>query len=58
MQGFIQEYTIPDRNAFMTVLLIFAIIIAAITVGILLFKVILETWGPIWQLPEEIDQLP
>ncbi|KAI4688368.1 hypothetical protein J4E81_007964 [Alternaria sp. BMP 2799] len=54
MQGFIQEYTIPDRNAFMTVLLIFAIIIAAITVGILLFKVILETWALFGSFPKKL----
>jgi hypothetical protein len=54
MQGFIQEYTIPDRNAFMTVLLIFAIVIAAITVGILLFKVILETWALFGSFPKRL----
>jgi hypothetical protein len=54
MQSFIQEYTIPDRNAFMTVLLIFAIVIAAITVGILLFKVILETWALFGSFPKRL----
>ncbi|RYN37587.1 hypothetical protein AA0119_g649 [Alternaria tenuissima] len=54
MQGFIQEYTIPDRNAFMTVLLIFAIIVAAITVGILLLKVILETWALFGSFPKRL----
>jgi hypothetical protein len=54
MQGFIQEYTIPDRNAFMTVLLIFAIVIATITVAILLFKVILETWALFGSFPKRL----
>ncbi|EOA85054.1 uncharacterized protein SETTUDRAFT_90340 [Exserohilum turcica Et28A] len=54
MKGFIQEYTIPDRNAFMTVLLCFAIVIAAITVGILLFKVILETWALFGSFPKRL----
>ncbi|EFQ95901.1 hypothetical protein CFE70_000759 [Pyrenophora teres f. teres 0-1] len=54
MQGYIQEYSIPDRNAFMTVLLVFAIIIAAITVGILLFKVILETWALFGSFPKRL----
>jgi hypothetical protein len=54
MQGFIEEYTIPDGNAFMTVLLIFAILIAAITVGILLFKVILETWALFGSFPKRL----
>lgn len=54
MQGFIQEYTIPDRNAFMTVLLCFAIAIASITVAILLFKVILETWALFGSFPKRL----
>jgi hypothetical protein len=54
MQGFIEEYTIPDGNAFMTVLLVFAIVIAAITVGILLFKVILETWALFGSFPKRL----
>jgi hypothetical protein len=54
MQGFIEQYTIPDRNAFMTVLLIFAIVIASITVGILLFKVILETWALFGSFPKKL----
>jgi hypothetical protein len=38
----------------MTVLLIFAIVIAAITVGILLFKVILETWALFGSFPKSL----
>lgn len=54
IQAFVEEYTIPDGNAFMTVLLIFAIVIAAITVGILLFKVILETWALFGSFPKRL----
>ena len=54
IQGFVEEYTIPDGNAFMTVLLVFAIVIAAITVGILLFKVILETWALFGSFPKRL----
>ncbi|KAF1848221.1 TRP-domain-containing protein [Cucurbitaria berberidis CBS 394.84] len=54
IQGFVEEYKIPDGNAFMTVLLIFAIVIAAITVGILLFKVILETWALFGSFPKRL----
>lgn len=54
IQGFVEEYTIPDGNAFMTVLLVFAIVIAAITVGILLFKVILETWALCGSFPKRL----
>jgi hypothetical protein len=54
IQGFVEEYTIPDGNAFMTVLLIFAIVLASITVGILLFKVILETWALFGSFPKRL----
>ncbi len=54
IQGFVEQYTIPNSNAFMTVLLIFAIVIAAITVGILLFKVILETWALCGSFPKRL----
>lgn len=54
IQGFVEEYTIPDGNAFMTVLLVFAIVVAAITVGILLFKVILETWALFGSFPKRL----
>lgn len=54
IQGYVEEYTIPDGNAFMTVLLIFAIVVAAITVGILLFKVILETWALFGSFPKRL----
>jgi hypothetical protein len=53
-QRFIEEYTIPDGNAFMTVLLIFSIVLASITVGILLFKVILETWALFGSFPKRL----
>jgi hypothetical protein len=54
MQRFIEEYQIPDGNAFMNVLLVFAIIVASITVAILLFKVILETWALFGSFPKRL----
>ncbi|KAF2848260.1 TRP-domain-containing protein [Plenodomus tracheiphilus IPT5] len=54
VQGFVEQYTVPNGNAFMTVLLIFAIVIAVITVGILLFKVILETWALFGSFPKKL----
>ncbi|KAF2640194.1 TRP-domain-containing protein [Massarina eburnea CBS 473.64] len=54
IQGFVEEYTIPNGNTFLTVLLVFAILIAAITVGILLFKVILETWALFGSFPRRL----
>jgi hypothetical protein len=54
LQGYVEELTIPNGNTFMTVLLIFAIVIAAITVGILLFKVILESWALCGNFPKRL----
>ncbi|KAF2274839.1 TRP-domain-containing protein [Westerdykella ornata] len=54
MQRYVAELMIPNGNTFMTVLLIFAIVVAAITVGILLFKVILESWALCGKFPERL----
>ncbi|KAL8727312.1 MAG: hypothetical protein Q9166_006143 [cf. Caloplaca sp. 2 TL-2023] len=54
IQGYVEQLTIPQANTFMTVLLIFAIILAAIAVGILLFKVILETWALFGSFPKKL----
>ena len=52
IQGYVEQYTLPESNTFMTVLLVFAIVLAAIAVGILLFKVILEAWSLMGKLPK------
>ncbi|KAL8760248.1 MAG: hypothetical protein Q9199_000147 [Rusavskia elegans] len=54
IQGYVEQLTIPQSNTFMTVLLIFAIILATIAVGILLFKVILETWALFGSFPKKL----
>ncbi|KAF2088639.1 TRP-domain-containing protein [Saccharata proteae CBS 121410] len=54
IKAYVEELTIPQANTFMTVLLIFAIVIASITVGILLFKVILETWALFGSFPNKL----
>ena len=54
IQGYVEQLTIPQANTFMTVLLIFAIVIAAIAVSILLFKVILETWALFGSFPKKL----
>ncbi|KAI9812627.1 MAG: hypothetical protein M1827_004616 [Pycnora praestabilis] len=54
IQGYVEQLTIPQANTFMTVLLIFAIVIASITCGILLFKVILETWALFGSFPKKL----
>ncbi|KAI9781485.1 MAG: hypothetical protein M1835_004289 [Candelina submexicana] len=54
IQGYVEQLMIPQANTFMTVLLIFAIVIAAITLGILLLKVILETWALFGTFPKKL----
>lgn len=54
IQGYVEELTIPEANTFMTVLLIFAILVAVIVVGILLFKVILEGWAMFASFPQKL----
>lgn len=54
IQGYVEQLTIPDANTFMTVLLVFAIVVAAIIVFILLFKVILEAWALFGKFPKSL----
>lgn len=54
IQGYVEQLTIPQANTFMTLLLTFAIVIAAIAVGILLLKVILETWALFGSFPKKL----
>ncbi|OCT48324.1 DUF907 domain-containing protein [Cladophialophora carrionii] len=54
IQGYVEQLTIPETNTFLTVLLIFAIVLAAIVVGILLFKVILEAWALFGKFPKSL----
>lgn len=52
--GYVEQLKIPQENTFMAVLLIFSVIIAAITVAILLFKVILEAWALCGSFPKRL----
>ncbi|KAH0538480.1 hypothetical protein FGG08_004929 [Glutinoglossum americanum] len=54
IQGYAEQLMIPKSNTFLTVLLVFAIVIAAIVVGILLLKVILETWALFASFPKSL----
>ncbi|EPE04748.1 transient receptor potential ion channel [Ophiostoma piceae UAMH 11346] len=56
IQAYVEELSIPSASTFMTVLLIVAIIIASITVGLLLVKVILEAWALIGRFPESLAE--
>ncbi|KAJ6089964.1 hypothetical protein N7467_005180 [Penicillium canescens] len=49
-----EELMIPSANIFMTVLLIFAIVVAVVIVGILLVKVILELWALYGTFPNKL----
>lgn len=54
IKAYVEELSVPSANTFMTVLLIVACVIAAIAVGILLFKVILETWALFGSFPQKL----
>ncbi|KAK1148300.1 hypothetical protein N8T08_010109 [Aspergillus melleus] len=54
IEAFAAQLTVPQANIFMTVLLIFAIVVAAIAVGILLVKVILELWALYGSFPKKL----
>lgn len=54
ISAFVEQYSVPEENTFMTVLLVFAIVVAAIVVGILLFKVILEAWSLWGKFPKSL----
>lgn len=54
IEGYVAAVTVPKSNVFMTALLIFAIVLASITAGILLFKVILEAWALFGKFPKKL----
>ena len=56
IEGYVEQLLIPQANTFMTVLLIFTIIVAAIAVGILLFKVALEIWALFGSSPKKLTK--
>lgn len=54
IKAYMEKLSVPETNTFMTVLLILACTIAAIATGILLFKVLLESWALFGSLPERL----
>ncbi|KAI6250363.1 Flavin carrier protein 2 [Erysiphe necator] len=54
IKAYVEELSVPEANTFLTVLLIVACVIATIVVGILLFKVILETWALFGSFPKSL----
>ena len=55
IQSYVEQLTIPQANTFLTVLMAFAIVVASITVSILLFKVILESWALFASFPKRLS---
>ena len=55
IQAYVEQLQIPSPNTFMTLLLCFAIVVAAIIVLILLFKLILEAWSLAKPLPASME---
>lgn len=55
IQAYAEQLSIPQANTFMTILLFFAIVVAAIVVGILLCKVVLEVWALYGNLPASLS---
>jgi hypothetical protein len=55
IEAYAEQLSVPQSNTFMTVLLVVAIAIAAIIVGILLFKLILELWALLGSFPKGLE---
>ncbi|KAI1825555.1 TRP-domain-containing protein [Xylaria intraflava] len=55
IKGFVNTLAVPASNTFMTVLEIVAIVIAAIILGILLVKAILEIWALFGRFPDSLS---
>lgn len=55
IQAYVEQLQVPQADTFMTVLLVFAIVVAAITVLILLGKVILEGVAMASKLPKSLE---
>ena len=54
IEYYAEQASVPKSNVFMTALLIFAIVLAAITAAILLFKVVLEAWALFGTFPKKL----
>ncbi|GAB7344527.1 hypothetical protein MBLNU457_2354t1 [Dothideomycetes sp. NU457] len=55
IQAYVEQLMVPQANTFMTVLLVFACVVAFITVMILLAKVILEAFALMTTLPKSLE---
>ncbi|KAL5596771.1 hypothetical protein BROUX41_006545 [Berkeleyomyces rouxiae] len=55
IRAFVEKFSVPQSNTFMTILLVMAIVILSIVVGILLVKVILEVWALYGNFPKSLS---
>ncbi|KAL1893626.1 hypothetical protein Cpir12675_004057 [Ceratocystis pirilliformis] len=55
IRAFVEKFSVPQSNTFMTILLVVAIVILSIVVGILLVKVILEVWALYGSFPKSLS---
>jgi len=55
IEAYSEQLKIPQANTFMTLLLVWAIIVGAIVVLILLLKVILEAWSMFGNIPKSME---
>lgn len=55
IEAYVEQLSIPQANTFMTLLLIWACIVGAIVVLILLLKVILEAWSMFGNIPRSME---
>lgn len=54
IQAYVEQLSVPGADSFMTLLIIISIVIAAIILGILLFKLILELWALFGSFPASL----
>nr|POE93525.1 putative membrane protein [Quercus suber] len=55
IQAYVEQLSIPSANTFMTVLLIWCCVVAAVIVCILLLKFILEAWSMFGNIPKSME---
>ena len=55
IEAYTEQLKVPQANTFLTILLVWAIIVGAIVVLILLLKVILEAWSIFGNIPKSME---
>ncbi|KAK5124538.1 hypothetical protein LTR85_001755 [Meristemomyces frigidus] len=55
IEAYVEQLSIPQANTFMTLLLVWACIVGAIIVLILLLKIVLEAWSMFGNIPKSME---